>query len=131
MNLKLNELKLWAKLRDAEYRNALVSSTVAARMAVRLYNLRKKAGWTQPQLAAKAGLKQARISLLEQGDYDQFTFSTLKKLAAALNVAVVIDFVSFPEFLRWSDDFSSKSVAPETFAESDRAATTEMTAHHR
>ncbi len=121
MNLKSNRLKLWGKLRDPDNRNAFVSSTVAARIAVRIYNLRKKAGWTQPQLAEKAGMKQARVSVLEQGDYENFTFSTLKKLAAAFNVAVVVDFVSFPDFVKWSESLNSESVVPESFDESERA----------
>ena len=126
MNLKSNRLKLRSKMRVADYRNAFVSSTVAARIAVRINNLRKKAGWTQPQLAEKAGMKQARVSVLEQGDYENFTFSTLKKLAAAFNVAVVVDFVSFPDFVKWSESINSESVVPESFAESERALAEEM-----
>jgi transcriptional regulator with XRE-family HTH domain len=137
VNLKSNRSKVWGMLRDPDYRNAFVSSTVAARIAVRIYNLRKKAGWTQPQVAEKAGMKQARVSVLEQGDYENFTFSTLKKLAAAFNVAVLVDFVSFPDFLKWSESINSESVAPESFAESDRAlaamieATTRASAENR
>jgi transcriptional regulator with XRE-family HTH domain len=121
VNLKSNRLKLWGKLRDPDNRNVFVSSTVAARIAVRIYNLRKKADWTQPQLAEKAGMKQARVSVLEQGDYENFTFSTLKKLAAAFNVAVVVDFVSFPDFVKWSESINSESAVPESFDESERA----------
>ena len=100
--------KLWAMLRDESARKAFVSSTIAARLAVRIYNLRKQAGWTQPQLAEHADMKQARISVLEQGDYENFTFSTLKKIAAAFGVAIIIDFVSFPEFLKWSESLMPK-----------------------
>ncbi|MDO8432165.1 MAG: helix-turn-helix transcriptional regulator [Candidatus Binatus sp.] len=112
--------KLWAMLRDEDARNAFVSSTIAARLAVRIYNLRKQAGWTQPELAERAHMKQARISVLEQGDYENFTFSTLKKIAAAFNVAIVIDFVSFPEFLRWSESLTAESAGPDSFDESSR-----------
>jgi transcriptional regulator with XRE-family HTH domain len=121
VNLKSNRPKLRGKLRDPDNRNVFVSSTVAARIAVRIHNLRKKAGWTQPQLAEKAGMKQARVSVLEQGDYENFTFSTLKKLAAAFNVAVVVDFVSFTDFVKWSESINSDSVVPESFDESERA----------
>jgi transcriptional regulator with XRE-family HTH domain len=118
VNSKSNRQTLWSKLRDPDYRNAFVSSSVAARLAVRIFNLRKKADWSQSQLAESTGMKQARISVLEQGDYENFTFSTLKKIAAAFDVAVIVDFVSFPDFVKWNDNFSSKSVAPDSFKES-------------
>lgn len=118
MNFRSNKLTLWRKLRDPEYRNAFVSSTVAARLAVRIYNLRKKSDLSQLQLAEKTGMKQARISVLEQGDYQNFTFSTLKKIAAAFQVAVIVDFVSFPDFMRWADNLKAESVTPETLEES-------------
>lgn len=120
MNSKSTDTRLLNKLRDPDYRNALVSSTVAARLAARIYNLRKKKGWTQQKLASEAGMKQARISLLEQADYENFSFNTLKRIAAALGVAVVVDFVSFPDFLAWRDKLDSESVAPASFDESLR-----------
>jgi transcriptional regulator with XRE-family HTH domain len=115
VNSKSNKLTFWSKLRDPDYRNAFVSSTVAARLAVRIFNLRKRADWSQSQLAENTGMKQARISVLEQGDYENFTFSTLKKIAAAFNVGVIVDFVSFPDFVKWNDNFSSGSVVPDSF----------------
>jgi hypothetical protein len=63
-------------------------------------------------------MKQARISVLEQGDYENFTFSTLKKIAAAFHVAVIVDFVSFPDFVKWNDNFSSESVVPDSYEDS-------------
>jgi transcriptional regulator with XRE-family HTH domain len=118
VNLKLNKLKLWEKLSDPGYRKDFVSSTISARLAVRIFNLRKKFKWSQNQLAENAGMKQARISLLEQGDYENFTFSTLRKIAAAFDVAIIVDFVSFPDFLTWSEDFSPDSLVPNSFEDS-------------
>jgi transcriptional regulator with XRE-family HTH domain len=120
MNSKLttNSSKLWVRLAEPEYRNALVSSTIAARIAVRIYNLRKKLGWTQTKLADEAEMKQARISLLEQADYENCSINTLKRIAAAFNVAVIVDFVSFRDFIKWSSDIDSESAAPQCFDES-------------
>jgi transcriptional regulator with XRE-family HTH domain len=118
-----NRQTLWIKLSDPEYRNAFVSSNVAARIAVRIHNLRHKLGWTQTKLAEQTGMKQARISVLEQADYENFSFNTLKRIAAAFNVAVIIDFVSFPDFLKWNGGIDSESVAPQSFDESQKAQT--------
>jgi len=104
------------KLEDKDFRDAFVSSTVASRIAVRIFNLRKKMNWTQEKLAKEAGMKQARISVLEQADYENFSFNTLKRIAAAFDVAVVVDFVSLPEFLKWSENLSAETVTPESLA---------------
>ena len=49
-----------------------------------------------------------------------FTFSTLKKIAAAFGVAIIIDFVSFPEFLKWSESLTAETAGPDSFDESDK-----------
>jgi transcriptional regulator with XRE-family HTH domain len=72
--------------------------------------------WTQEKLAKQAGMKQARISVLEQADYENFSFNTLKRIAAAFDVAVVVDFVSLPEFLKWSENLSPETVTPQSLA---------------
>jgi transcriptional regulator with XRE-family HTH domain len=101
-----------------EAQDAFVAARVASAIGLRIFNMRKKRNWSQERLASEAEMKQARISVLEQADYENFTFSTLRKIASAFGVAVIIDFVSFPDFLRWSDSFSSASIAPESYSES-------------
>lgn len=113
----MNRLQqIFRKLRDKDYREAFVSARVAAAVGAQIAALREKRGWNQEELARRAGMKQPRIALIERGDYESFSFSTLKRLAAAFGVAVRIDFVGFPHFLRWSESFDSESVlAPEPF----------------
>jgi transcriptional regulator with XRE-family HTH domain len=113
----MNRLQqLFRKLRDKDYREAFVSARVAAAVGAQIAALREKCGWNQEELARRAGMKQPRIALLEKGDYESFSFSTLKRLASAFGVAVRIDFVSFGDFLQWSESFKSEAVlAPESF----------------
>ena len=113
--------KFLQSLKDKDSRDAFVAARVATAVALRIFNLRKKKGWSQEELARTADMKQARISVLERADYENFSFSTLRRIAAAFGVAVIVDFVSFPDFLRWSDSFSSESVVPESFDESTSA----------
>jgi transcriptional regulator with XRE-family HTH domain len=101
-----------------EARDAFVAARVAAAIGLRIFNMRKKQNWSQEDLAQKAGMKQARISVLEQADYENFSFSTLRRIAAAFDVAVIIDFVSFPDFLKWSDGFTPRSIIPESYSDS-------------
>lgn len=111
--------KMFLALKDKDAREAYVASRVATAIGVRIFNMRKKRGWTQAELAQRAGMKQARISVLEQADYENFSFSTLRRIAAAFDVAVVVDFVSYPDFLEWSDGFTRDTIVPENFSESE------------
>ena len=107
--------RLLQKLRNKDYREAFVSARVAAAVGSQISALRQKVGWRQSELAERAGMKQSRISLLEKADYENFSFNTLRRIATALDVAVIVQFVSFPEFVRWSDSFTSENLAPEPF----------------
>jgi len=57
------------------------------RLSMRLKQFREARGWTQEQLAEKAGFSRAYIARLEIGRHDP-TLSTLEKLAKALRVTV-------------------------------------------
>ncbi len=53
-----------------------------------LKKLRKRAGITQQELAARSGLSMALIFALEQGKRDNPRLDTLRKLAAGLGCTV-------------------------------------------
>lgn len=57
------------------------------RMAKRLKALRQERGWTQSELAARAGVHRSFIAKLEAGRQDP-ALTTLEKLAKALRVKV-------------------------------------------
>ena len=52
---------------------------------VKIYEYRSRKGWTQAELASKAGLAQANLSNIEKGKRD-LTVSTLVRVAAALEI---------------------------------------------
>lgn len=52
----------------------------------RLRSARERAALTQRELAARAGVNYVQISRIERGDVEPYP-STVRKLAAALNVA--------------------------------------------
>ncbi|MBI3312958.1 MAG: helix-turn-helix domain-containing protein [Candidatus Omnitrophica bacterium] len=51
----------------------------------KIFECRSRRGWTQAELAAKAGIAQANLSNIEKGKRD-LTVSTLVRVAAALEV---------------------------------------------
>lgn len=55
-------------------------------VTVRLKELRLAKGWTQVELAERAGIRRATVSMLESGKTDSISFNTLDRLARALEV---------------------------------------------
>jgi transcriptional regulator with XRE-family HTH domain len=53
---------------------------------LRIREARELAGWTQEELAAKAGIRRATLSRLERGLTKGIDFATLEQLADALEV---------------------------------------------
>ena len=54
----------------------------------KLEGLRKKAGWTQQELAEKTGLTQASISRIECGGAIDVSISTADALAQAFGITI-------------------------------------------
>jgi ribosome-binding protein aMBF1 (putative translation factor) len=62
-------------------------------VARKIYELRKKAGLTQAQLAKMIGTTASVISRLEDADYAGHSLAMLRRIGAALNKRVEIRFV--------------------------------------
>ena len=123
VNISSIRAQLFKKLEDKEYRDAFMSSHLATNIAAQISSTREHRGWKQDELAERAGMAQSRISLIEDPSYDTFTLKTLKRLASAFDVALIVRFVSYSELVDWvvglspSDltvsDFSSDSLSAE------------------
>jgi transcriptional regulator with XRE-family HTH domain len=61
--------------------------------------MREDRGWSQSYLAAESGMAQPRICVLEDPSYDKMNISTLKRIAAAFDVALIVRFVPYSELL--------------------------------
>lgn len=59
-------------------------------IAGQVYDLRKKAGLTQKELADLVGTKQSNIARLESADNTSYTRKTLEKIAKALKARVEV-----------------------------------------
>jgi len=80
---------------DKEYAHAYMEEFQNMLLAGQIKALREQRGWTQEELAQVAGMKQARISKLENAEYDSWTLATLRKLAEAFDVTVKVSFEEF------------------------------------
>jgi transcriptional regulator with XRE-family HTH domain len=72
-------------------------------IAFQIRSLRDKKGWTQGTFAEKLGIKhQNNVSArLENPNYGKHSLTTLKKIAAACDVALVVWFIPFGRWLDW------------------------------
>lgn len=109
--------RLLEGLRDEEYRRAFVPEHVSTGIAFQIRRLRDKHGWTQEELAARTGKAQETVSQLENPDYGRYTLATLKKLAAAFDVALLVRFVPFGDLLPWTTDLTPQRLAPQSYEE--------------
>jgi transcriptional regulator with XRE-family HTH domain len=62
---------------------------------------RDRLEWSQERLAKEVDMSQNAISRLESPDYGKQTITTLKRLAAAFDVGIVVRFVPFSEMVDW------------------------------
>jgi transcriptional regulator with XRE-family HTH domain len=113
----INSLRkqVWRALTERSYRDTAVDSHIGTNLAAQIYALREALGWTQAELADRAGMAQARISVMENPSYEQFTLSTLKRLRAAFDVALIVRFVPFTEFADWMANLTPEKLAPPHF----------------
>lgn len=68
----------------------LKKANQALDIAFQVYNLRKKAGLAQKELAELVGTKQSNIARIESADYTGYTWKTLEKIAKALKARLEI-----------------------------------------
>ncbi|WP_431107628.1 helix-turn-helix domain-containing protein [Variovorax paradoxus] len=83
---------------------------------------RESRNLTQAQLAARMGTKQSAISKLEDSDGGDVQLSKLIKAAHALDVALIVKFVSYPEFASLTRDVTTAALLAETFETAKRRA---------
>lgn len=79
---------------DAQRVASFEEELLNAEIARKLYDLRKKAGLSQRELAQKVGTTASVICRLEDADYEGHSLAMLKRIAAGLDKRVEIRFVS-------------------------------------
>jgi transcriptional regulator with XRE-family HTH domain len=112
--------QVWKSLEDEEYRREY-SADVGTGLAFQIKLLREKNGWTQEALAERTGKQQETISQWEHPDYGSYTLSSLKTLAAAFDVALMVRFAPFSEVVEWNANLTPDRLAPPSFAEEQAA----------
>jgi transcriptional regulator with XRE-family HTH domain len=90
---------IWRTLSNKTNRDDFVFDTVDDSIAVQVYSMRRRRGWTQEALAENTGTKQSGVCRWENGEPPQ-SLTTLKKIAAAFDVGLIVRFVPFSEMVQ-------------------------------
>jgi transcriptional regulator with XRE-family HTH domain len=108
--------KIWKKMRSKAYRDGFVAAHLSNTVASQIAMLRMKRGWTQQELAEKTGMKQSRISMLEDPNYENIEVGTLKRIASAFDVGLTVRFIPFSELVAWSVTLDTHDLFVPNFA---------------
>jgi transcriptional regulator with XRE-family HTH domain len=99
-----------AGLANKAYRDAFVGAEISTTLPFQIRSIREKRGWTQGQLAQRSHHAQPTISKMERAGYDQFTLTTLKRLASAFDCGLLVRFVPFSQLVDWSSSMLSEQM---------------------
>jgi transcriptional regulator with XRE-family HTH domain len=89
--------------------------------------MRKGRAWLQDKLASVMGKPQSTISRWESEDYGKWTLESLFEVADAFDVAVVVEFVSYADFMIRTSDLSPERMAVSSYTEKGMAFLTAPT----
>src|SRR6266542_5168793 len=107
--------RLKKEFQNEDYRYAYDEEFSNSRIATQIKVLREQRELNQSALAELAGMKQSRISELENVNYNSWSISTLRRLARALGVRLSFAFESWGELLPEADSFGRKSLEKPQF----------------
>lgn len=104
-------------LSDPAVRHLYIDSHIRRLIATQLRSMRESRGWSQDDVGKEANMKQNAITRLENPKYNSMTLSTLKRLAKAFDVALIVRFAPFSEFTSWITQINESRLSPLSFEE--------------
>lgn len=117
MNIIKRLEKIIKDLQDKEYRDAFAIEHIDTGVPFQIRALREQREWTQTDLSKRTGMAQETISRIEDPNYGKLTLKTLKRLASAFDVALMVRFVPFSELVEWELHLAEDSLKALGFEE--------------
>lgn len=102
---------------NREYRRSYVESFLNTSIAAQIKADREKRGWSQGQLAELAGMKQSRISALENVSFEGWSLKALRRLAEAFDLVLVVRFESFGKVIEGIESIERSRLEAPPFTE--------------
>jgi transcriptional regulator with XRE-family HTH domain len=104
------------ELSDEEFRNTYKRARVRSKMVYQIRALRKQREWLQGKLAQVMGKPQSTVSRFEDADYGKLTLETIFEISDAFDLGVIVEFVSYPEFLVRTSNLSAENLYAPSFS---------------
>lgn len=98
------------EFQDPECRHAYANSHLNCHIAAQLKAIREARGMSQLQLAEAIGTKQSGVSRIENCNNPNWNLETLRKIARAFDVRLVVSFEEFGTLPVAIADFSSAMI---------------------
>lgn len=112
-NLESNVGLISKLLNNPAFRDAFIYEHIKNGVAFQMTAMRDERDWTQARLGEEAGKPRTVITRLEDPNYGQFSIQTLREIAAAFQVGLLVKFVPFSRLLEEYDDVSPRAlIAP-------------------
>ena len=106
-------LDLLVALKDKEFRDHFLWQALGPMISRQMRNIRISRGMTNAQLATAMGVSQGRVSYWEnEKNGAKLSLRTLFKFAKFFDVALIIRFCSWGDFLKW---VAAEQSAPSSF----------------
>ena len=107
--------RLFRRFQDREYRRSYAESFVDSYLATQIKVLREQRNLTQKQLGDLADVKQSQICRWENINNSGWQIRSLKNLAKAMDLVLVVRFASFSEILPDIDAFGREALQRPSF----------------
>jgi len=112
---------IWNKMSNKEYRDAFTVADNSNTISTQIATMRHSRKWTQKELAEKCGMRQPRISDLEDPEFENVEIATLQRIASAFDVALLIGFIPFSELARRATSHNNSDFNVIEFSKDDLA----------
>lgn len=117
------------RFKSKDYRTSFMSTRVRSSIASQIRELREASRMSQSELAERIGTRQSAVSRLENTEYGRASVQTLLDVATALDVALVVKYVSYEEFLFQHGNVKPSALSAETFASTYERYSSKDTQH--
>jgi transcriptional regulator with XRE-family HTH domain len=111
----------WCKFAESkEYREEFAALEMKRGVSFQIRAMLNNRGWTQEELAEKAGLSQGVVSRAQNPDYGNLTVNTITRVADGFGVVFLGRFVGYSEFIEWLENTDEESINPLSFEDEYR-----------
>jgi Helix-turn-helix len=114
-NSRIDLLK--REFKDENFRHSYLARQLKVFLAAQIRALR--GDLSQAEFGKLIEKPQSVVSRLERQSYGKVNLQTLIDIAVKLDIGLMVRFVNFPTFVKWTNDYSSEALSPSRYRQED------------